>query len=78
MDWHERIVSDKDVLLGKPVIRGTRISVELILELLADGWNESMILDSYPNITSNDLKAVYAYLRDGMQQDLYLPLRHSA
>lgn len=40
MNWNERIVSDKNVLLGKPVIKGTRISVEFILERLADGWNE--------------------------------------
>lgn len=78
MDWRNRITSDKEILLGKPVVKGTRISVELIRELLAEGWNEQMVLESYPNITQEDLKAVFAYLRDGMQQDLYLPLRRSA
>ena len=75
MDWRTRIVSDKEVLLGKPVIKGTRISVELILELLAEGWTEAQVLESYPNISMDDLKAVFAYLRDGMHQAIYLPLR---
>ncbi|HOP45186.1 MAG TPA: DUF433 domain-containing protein [Flavobacteriales bacterium] len=78
MDWRTRIVSDKEVLLGKPVIKGTRISVELILELLAEGWTEAQVLESYPNISMDDLKAVFAYLRDGMHQAIYLPLRRIA
>jgi uncharacterized protein (DUF433 family) len=78
MEWRERIVSDKEILLGKPLIKGTRISVELILELLAEGWTENQLLESYPNITNEDLMAVFAYLRDGVRQDLYLPLRRSA
>jgi uncharacterized protein (DUF433 family) len=78
MDWRGHIVSDKEVLLGKPVIKGTRISVELILELLAEGWTEAQLLESYPNITAEHLKAVFAYLRDGMQQAMYLPLRRTA
>lgn len=47
--------------MGKPVISGTRISVSLIVELLAMGWTEEMILDSYPNITKTQLQAVLAY-----------------
>ena len=78
MEWRTRIVSDRDILLGKPVIKGTRISVELIMELMADSWTEAQILESYPNITKEDLKAVFAYLRDGMHQAMYLPLRRTA
>lgn len=78
MNWRSHIVSDKDILLGKPVIKGTRISVELVLELLADGWTEAQVLQSYPNITAEDLKAIFAYLRDGMHQSMYLPLRRTA
>ena len=58
MNWREYIISDKDILVGKPTIKGTRISVELILELLANGWTEKMIFESYPRLTENDLKAV--------------------
>jgi uncharacterized protein (DUF433 family) len=58
MNWREHIVSDKDILLGKPTIKGTRISVELILDLLSNGWTEQMIFESYPRLTSADMKAV--------------------
>lgn len=78
MNWRSYIVSDKEILRGKPVIKGTRISVELVLELLADSWTEAQLLQSYPNITAEDLKAVFAYLRDGMHQSMYLPLRRTA
>lgn len=78
MDWSTHIISDEHILLGKPVIKGTRISVELVLELMATGWTEKQVLESYPNITQDDLKAVFAYLRDGMHQSMYLPLRRIA
>lgn len=78
MNWREHIVSDKDILLGKPTIKGTRISVELILELLANGWTERQILESYPSITDQSLKAVFAYLKDCIQQELIFPLPKSA
>jgi len=67
MNWRKHIVSDKDVLLGKPTIKGTRISVELILDLLANGWTEKMLLESYPSLTEQDLKAVFTYLKDCME-----------
>lgn len=78
MDWKDHIVSDKEVLLGKPTIKGTRISVELILDLLANGWTEQQILASYPGLTSDDLKAVFAYLKDCIAHELYFPLPKSA
>jgi len=74
MNWQEYIVSDKQVLLGKPVIKGTRISVELILELFSSGWTEKQILDSYPSVTAESLRAVFAYLNACMQQELYFPI----
>lgn len=73
MDWRNHIISDKEVLLGKPIIKGTRISVELILELNIEGWTDKMILESYPNITNDDLKAVYAYLKDCVEHEFYFP-----
>jgi uncharacterized protein (DUF433 family) len=71
MNWQDHIVSDNQVLLGKPVIKGTRISVELILELLAAGWTEQQILESY---SADSLRAVFAYLKACMQQELYFPI----
>ena len=74
MNWQEYIVSDKQVLLGKPTIKGTRISVELVLELFSTGWNEKQILDSYPSVSPESLRAVFAYLKDCIQQELYFPI----
>ena len=74
MKWQDHIVSDKNILLGKPTIRGTRISVELILELLETGWNEKQLLESYPSLSEDSLRAVFAYLKDCVQKELYFPL----
>ncbi len=74
MNWQEYIISDKEVLLGKPIIKGTRISVELILELFGSGWTEAQILSSYTSLTSDSLRAVFAYLKDCIQQELYFPI----
>ncbi len=74
INWREHIHHDEKILAGKPVIKNTRISVELILELFATGWTEEMILESYPRLTAEDIKAVFAYLRDCVQQELYFPL----
>jgi uncharacterized protein (DUF433 family) len=78
MKWQEYIISDKNILLGKPIIKGTRISIELILELLENGWNEKQILESYPSLTSESLKAVFAYLLEGIQTEMYFPFSKSA
>jgi uncharacterized protein (DUF433 family) len=74
MKWQEYIVSDPQILLGKPTIKGTRISVELILELFATGWTETQILDSYPSLSVDALRAVFAYLKDCIQQEFYFPI----
>ncbi len=78
MNWHERIVSDKNVLLGKPVIRGTRISIEFILERLANGWNEEQILQSYPHLKKEDIQAVFSYLNDCIKDGLMVEFRNKA
>ncbi len=64
MNWQNYIVSDKDVLLGKPTIKGTRISVEHIVGLLAQGWTENEILENFPRLTKESLQAVFAYIQD--------------
>ena len=64
MNWNERIVSDPEVLVGKPTIKGTRLAVEFILERLADGWTEQEMLENYPRLTPEDLQAVFAYAGD--------------
>ena len=62
MDWKKYIHSDPTILNGKPVIKGTRISVEFILDLLAKGWNRDQILENYPNLKTESINAVFAYL----------------
>ena len=74
MNWHEHIISDPKILLGKPTIKGTRISVEVILELFSKGWTESQILESYPTISRDSIRAVFAYLQACIQQELYFPI----
>lgn len=61
MPWPERILADPEILGGKPVIRGTRIAVELVLELLAAGRSETQICDDYPGLTREDILACLSY-----------------
>jgi uncharacterized protein (DUF433 family) len=61
MPWSKRIVVDPDILAGKPVISGTRLAVELILELLAAGQSDSDILTNYPGLTKEDILACLSY-----------------
>lgn len=61
MDWKDRIVVNPDVLLGKPVIRGTRLAVEFIIDLLAQGWSEQDIMGNYPGVTHEDIAACLSY-----------------
>lgn len=57
MIWQDRIVVDPAILAGKPVIKGTRLAVEFIIGLLAQGWSEAEILRNYPGLASEDLQA---------------------
>ncbi len=61
MNPHDRIVVDPDILVGKPVVKGTRLSVEFLLGLLAQGWPEAEILRNYPGLQREDLLACCAY-----------------
>jgi len=78
MGWENFIVSDKDILLGKPTIKGTRISIEVVLELLSNGWTEDMIFKSYPQLSQVHLQAIFSYLKECVQQELFFPLSKSA
>ena len=70
MDWKEHIETNENILIGKPVIKGTRISVEHIIDLLAAGWTEKQILDNYPRLKLENLQAVFAYIKDIMQDGM--------
>lgn len=61
MDWREHIVVDPAILVGKPVIKGTRLAVEFMVDLLAQGWSEEDILRNYPGVTGEDIRACLSY-----------------
>ena len=61
MSWPERIIVDPEILAGKPVIRGARLAVEFILDLLAAGQSEADIVANYPGLTHEDILACLAY-----------------
>jgi uncharacterized protein (DUF433 family) len=70
VNWKNYIVSDKEILLGKPTIKGTRISVEHFIGLLAQGWTETQILENYPRLTKDSLQMVFAYIQDCLKDGL--------
>ena len=69
VNWKKYIHSDSNVLVGKPVVKGTRLSVEFLLNLLAKGWNEKQILRNYPNLTTDSLQAVFAFAAECMREE---------
>ena len=69
----DRIVLDPAVLAGKPLIRGTRLSVEFIIGLMADGWSEADILSEYPGLSPEDIKACLAYALDVLRSEKVYP-----
>jgi uncharacterized protein (DUF433 family) len=79
MNWKDYIVSDKEILLGKPIIKGTRLSVEHIIGLLAQGWSENQILENYPRLTKESIQSVFLYLQDCIKDGLlFSPIKLSA
>jgi uncharacterized protein (DUF433 family) len=75
MDWREHIHSDPEILAGKPVVKGTRLSVDFLLELFANGWSEDQVLESYPNLTRDSLRAVFAFAAESTRDERAFELR---
>jgi len=71
---HERITIDSGVLVGKPVIRGTRISVEHVIDLLASGWTTEEILRNYPRLTQADILACLNYAGQVLHSERIYPI----
>ena len=67
MTWNERIAVDPDVVGGKPVIKGTRIAVGFVIDLMARGWTTEQILDEYDHLTREDVRACLAYAGDSLR-----------
>jgi uncharacterized protein (DUF433 family) len=75
MDWRSRIVADPDIFVGKPVIKGTRISVELVMDLLAGGYTPDQVIDQYDHLTRDDIKACLAYAKEVVQSERVYALK---
>ena len=72
--WEERIIVDPGVLVGKPIIKGTRLAVDFVLDLLAQGWPQDEILRNYPGLETEDIQACLAYARDRLHRS-FPPIR---
>ncbi len=69
MNWRDRIVADPQVLVGKAVIKGTRLSVELLMDLLARGYTREQILQQYPQLATEDIQACLAYAAEVLRSE---------
>lgn len=74
MNWQDRIVIDPAILVGKPTIKGTRLAVELLLDLLADGWPHEQILRNYPQLSEADIQAALHYAAEALRRERIYPL----
>ena len=73
MDWQDRIVFDPEICFGKPTVKGTRITVDLVIELMADGWGHDKILRNYPRLTREDIQACLGYVSDIVKDQVFYP-----
>ena len=73
MNWKTYIETNDAILVGKPIIKGTRLSVEHIISLLASGWTEQQILENYPRLSKESLQAVFAFIQDILKDGFCQP-----
>lgn len=74
MNWRDRIMVDPNVLVGKPVIQGTRIAVELVVDLLGRGWSAEQVLEQYDHLTAEDIQACLAYAGEILKSERVYPI----
>jgi uncharacterized protein (DUF433 family) len=75
MTWTDHITADPGVLGGKPVVKGTRLAVDFLLGLLAQGWTREQLGQNYPQLTDDALRAVFAYAAEVLHDQTLLPVR---
>ncbi|GAK57317.1 hypothetical protein U27_04282 [Candidatus Vecturithrix granuli] len=78
MNWRQYIHSDPEILVGKPVVKGTRLAVDFILNLLANGWTLEQVLENYPTLTFESLRAVFAFAAECMREEALYTLTEKA
>ena len=69
MNWRDRITVDSRILVGKPIIKGTRISVEFVIDLLARGWTSNQVTEEYDHLTAEDIQACLAYTSEMLKSE---------
>jgi uncharacterized protein (DUF433 family) len=69
MNWRDRITLDSKILVGKPIVKGTRISVEFVVDLLGRGWTTDQVLREYDHLTREDIQACLAYAGDVLKSE---------
>lgn len=74
MTYYPLIISDPDIMMGKPVIRGTRLTVEHILDQLAGGETVEQLLEEYPRLTREAIQAALAFAADTLRSEVIYPL----
>ena len=74
MEWRDRIVADPKILVGKPVVKGTRLSVEFLVDQLAQGWTQAQILEEFPGLAVEDIHACLAYASEVLRSEKVYPL----
>ena len=73
MDYKDYIESNSDIMLGKPVVKGTRITVALVLKKLSEGATSEELVEAYPNLTLASISAVLAYASDIVSNETIIP-----
>jgi len=73
VDWEPFIAIDPEIAFGKPRVKGTRLAAEFILDLYAAGWSDAQVLESYPNLTIEAIRAVFAYAADCVSEKQVAP-----
>lgn len=75
MAWQDRIIVDPQIAAGKPIVKNTRLAVDFLLELLAQGWAQEDVLANYPQLTRDDLLAALAYASETLRNEKVYPLK---
>jgi uncharacterized protein (DUF433 family) len=74
MNWQKRIVINPSILVGKPTIKGTRISVEFVIGLLGQGWTAEQVLEEYDHLKLEDIQACLSYASEVLSSERIYPI----
>jgi len=78
MDWRKYIETNPKIMLGKPVIKGTRLTVELILEKIAGGESFEQVIEAHPRLTVESIRAAIAFAAENLRADVIYPIHTTA